>query len=654
MDKLSETPQLIPVPNFVGNYDASGKTTYQPWDSVHNRSGGLYFMNGSNSTQTNTLGSPGLTGAWVSPYATGSTSAHTDQIFAPTNTGIENVQAIGGGSIAYSLHGGTGYPDSFTFSSSGGGSLNGVPCQVAGTILATSGVPVNAITYSVNQGCSSIPTIMVAAPSGSGLQFFGRIDSGSFYYASTSQNGALANELYVHLADGSDPSTHTFYATHRPYGILLRGVNNVNVNHIQFAHQLKSGILSFPYANSTLAGQYWTNENIAISYATCWNTGDTISDTLGWQGAPGVTASMEACVVLRASGDTNPHLVRGNSISDSRSGLIDMYYGRADDLHANFALSGLDGTQSDDGLTTSSYPVIQYSYGRSHNSTCIRYGLGGLSTTGTFLNQGGIVNNNECTDNANGNVHFGAIAGGRLAYNYIHDALGQGVQGGGFSTSDVDPTSYQAQLYDHNVIVNLGFSPTLAYYDGLDLNNGVEGPSHPYSSDIHIFNNTVFNTAASCLTMEMNIVATHVHDNVCAQASSFYPAGWMYPGNSTAINYAAGIYIRHASLSYSVPMDWHNNAWENQFLDEPDWIIYNPQLAVQATCSTLSNWPSEQNSAAPVDATSFCTAAPGFTNSAKSNFTLLPSSPLRATGTAGGDIGALPFGTPMFKVGPRL
>ena len=652
IDTYLENPQLIPVPNYVGMYDTTGATTYQPWDAVMNASG-ISFMNGTNAPVKATIGALGIGGGWVSPFAVANTpGGATEQSFVVQNTGLQNVEAIGGGSVYFSLSGGAGYPTSFTFSSTGGGTQNGVKCQVAGTINSVAGVPINSINYTVNQGCSSVPEITVSAATGTKLKFFGRVNSGSFYYASTTQNGALANTLYVHLPDGSDPSRHAFFATHRSYGILLRGVNNVSVSHIQFAHQLKSGVLSFPYTNTSLAGKYWTNEGITVSHATCWNTGDTIQDILGWAGGTSRVAALEACVVLRAGAETNPHLVRGNSISDSWSGLIDAYYGRIDNTHANFMLSGLDGTQTIGGVT-SSYPVIQYSYGSSHNSACIQYGYAGITRSGYYLNKGGLVSNNECTDNSVGNIFFGGTAGGGVSHNFIHDTLGQGIQGGGFSTSVPDPTSVAAQTFDHNVISNMGVGAALAYYDGIDLNNGFEGSSWPYSSDMHVFNNTIFNAADACMTMEMNIVATHLHDNVCIQASNFYPAGWICPVCSTTMNYAAGIYVRYASTHYSVPMDWHNNAWQNQYVAEPNWIIYNAQASARAACKTLNLWPPTQNSLALPDPQSFCTETPGFSNATKSDFTLSASSPLRATGTLGGDIGAIPYGQPMFPVGPR-
>ncbi|WP_128915269.1 hypothetical protein [Granulicella sibirica] len=654
IDKLTEAPQLIPVPNFVGNYDSRGATTYEPWDSVLDPSTGLYQMNGGNTPQTATIGVLGLGGVWESPYATSAAAGgQTSQVFSPTNTGLQNVEVIGGGSVSFSLYGGTGYPASFTFSSIGGGSIGGVACEVDGTVTSISGVPAS-VTYNVNRGCSSIPTLTAIAATGRGLKFFGRVDSGSFYYASTSQNGALANELYVHLADGSDPSHHTFYATHRSYGILLRGVNYVSVTHIQFAHQLKSGVMSFPYSSSTTPGMYWTNENITISHATCWNTGDTVSDTLAWGYNTSRTANLEACVVLRASGDTDPHLVRGNSISDSWSGMIDTYYGRGDTSHANFILSGIDGTRTIGGVT-SNYPVIQYSYGRSHNAACIRYGQAGLMRDALYLNKGGIVSNNECTDNAVGNIFFGATAGGQASHNFIHDSLGEGIQAGGNSTSVPDASSYEAQVFDHNVIANLGFSATLSLYNGIDINNGLEGSNYPYISDVHVFNNTIVNTASACVTLEMNVVAAHVHENVCAQSANYFPAGWICPNCITTTNNAAGIFVRVASMQYAKPMDWHNNVWQNQGGPVNSWVIYNVQntFSQRGTCSNITTFLNKNNASAQLEPTSFCTATPGFENASGNDFRLLSSSPLRAAGTGGSDVGALAFGASMFPVGPR-
>ena len=656
MDRQTQTPQLIPVPNFVGTYDSRGTTTYQPWDAVLDPSSGLYQMNGGNTPQTATINALGVGGAWTSPYATASSAeGQTVQVFNPTNTGIQNVEAIGGGSVFFSLYGGVGYPASFSFTSSGGGSVGGVACSVKGTVNSVNGVPANRITYTVNHGCNSIPTINVTGSTGSGLKFYGLLDGGSFYYATTSQNGALANELYVHLADGGNPANHTFYATHRPYGILLRGVNYVNVTHIQFAHQLKSGILSYPYTTSNLAGNYWTNEYITISYPTCWNTGDTVADTLGWSGGSSRTANLEACVVLRASGDTDPHLVRGDSISDGWSGLIDNYYGRTDSIHANFEAAGLDGTQTVGGVTTN-YPVIQYSYGSSQNAACIRFGGVGLNRDLMYLGKGGIVSNNECTNNAGGNIFFGATAGGQVSHNFIHDSLGEGIQAGGYSTSVADPTSYQAQIFDHNIITNLGYSATLSLYNGIDINNGYEGPAYPYGKDLHVFSNTIVNTSAACMTMEMNIVATHVHENACVQSASYFPAGWVCPNCITTTNNAAGIFVRAASLQYATPMDWHNNAWQNQGGAMPSWAIYNVQNvgANRGTCAALNGFLRNIDSVAQADPASFCTAAPGFSNAAAEDFRLTSSSPLRGAGTKGVDIGALPFGSPMFAVGPRL
>ena len=272
------------------------------------------------------------------------------------------------------------------------------------------------------------------------------------------------------------------------------------------------------------------------------------------------------------------------------------------------------------------------------------------------LNNGGMVSNNECTDSASGNIFFGATAGGQVSHNFVHDSLGEGIQAGGFSTSVPDATSYKAQIFDHNIVANLGYSATLSLYNGIDINNGYEGSAYAYTKDLHIIGNTIVNTAASCMTMEMNIVASHVHENVCVQSSTFFPAGWVCPNCVTTTNSAAGIYVRLASIQYPTPMDWHNNAWQNQGGALTSWTIYNVQNngSRRGTCSTMPDFLRTNETAALEDATSFCTATPGFNNAAVEDFTLTSSSPLRAAGTLGSDVGAVPFGTPMFTVGPRI
>ena len=66
--------------------------------------------------------------------------------------------------ITYSS-GGTGYANSTVFTSSGGGAN----CNVAGHLFASGGVPNNLLTDISNYGCTSVPTITLTSPTGTGV-----------------------------------------------------------------------------------------------------------------------------------------------------------------------------------------------------------------------------------------------------------------------------------------------------------------------------------------------------------------------------------------------------------------------------------------------------------------------------------------------------
>ena len=72
------------------------------------------------------------------------------------------------GAVALTVAGGTGYAGSTAFTSTGGGPN----CVVTGSIAATSGVPTSGetgITYTTDYGCTSIPTIVLTSPTGTGV-----------------------------------------------------------------------------------------------------------------------------------------------------------------------------------------------------------------------------------------------------------------------------------------------------------------------------------------------------------------------------------------------------------------------------------------------------------------------------------------------------
>jgi hypothetical protein len=81
----------------------------------------------------------------------------------PTN----NTYADGFGYVNLSVTGGTGYANTTNFTSTGGGPN----CVVAGFMYASGGVPYNGNwtpTNSPNYGCTSVPTIVLTSPTGTG------------------------------------------------------------------------------------------------------------------------------------------------------------------------------------------------------------------------------------------------------------------------------------------------------------------------------------------------------------------------------------------------------------------------------------------------------------------------------------------------------
>ena len=85
-------------------------------------------------------------------------------------TGITEVPFTGSynagfGDVGITYSSGTGYANSTVFTSSGGGAN----CNVAGHLFASGGVPNNLLTDISNYGCTSVPTITLTSPTGTGV-----------------------------------------------------------------------------------------------------------------------------------------------------------------------------------------------------------------------------------------------------------------------------------------------------------------------------------------------------------------------------------------------------------------------------------------------------------------------------------------------------
>ena len=101
-------------------------------------------------------------------------------------TGIPQIPFTGSyqygfGAVGIAYSGGTGYANSTAFTSSGGGTN----CNVAGTLLASGGVPYG-ISFTTDYGCTSVPTITLTSPTGTGVTLTPSLDGTSMNSTSSS------------------------------------------------------------------------------------------------------------------------------------------------------------------------------------------------------------------------------------------------------------------------------------------------------------------------------------------------------------------------------------------------------------------------------------------------------------------------------------
>ncbi len=102
----------------------------------------------------------------LSMYLNGLAVTMGSNHFIPASL-IDNTYANGFGYVNLTVTGGTGYADTTEFTSTGGGPN----CAVTGFMFARGGVPYNGNwtpTGSNNHGCTSVPTIVLTSPTGTG------------------------------------------------------------------------------------------------------------------------------------------------------------------------------------------------------------------------------------------------------------------------------------------------------------------------------------------------------------------------------------------------------------------------------------------------------------------------------------------------------
>lgn len=441
------------------------------------------------------------------------------------------------------------------------------------------------------------PTTVVVATPPNTNQTFSTTNTGLQNVEATPGSWyASGTTLYVNLPDGTNPTGHSFEVTTRMYGMEILSENYITVNGLAFEHQGKSAILATAYSDSTLAGQYWTNEYNQFINNSCWNYGDITADFLALQVHQNLSAG---CIVARADGQYDAHRVRGIVISGNTIGTMDTYFAEGLDYQAGIMTEATDQELiSNNTITTI-------------NGAGIISNVVGIYVSSVPNSNLGQVTGNVLTNNQS-NIQFAQHTGGRVDHNKISYSYGQGVQSGGGSIS----TATVPQIFDHNLIYHLGKGATGNIYNGFDCNgsstsNGLSGGRWEY--------NTVYDTNSANITLELGCDSAIVQNNIFDQNVLEWPAH--DATNPSYMMYFVG--TSHSGQNFS------NNLWSNGTNANP----YHSSGS-QYTCSTFfAGWP---------DVNSLCTTSTNiFTNPAEGtdNFTLAPGSPALGMGLNGSDVG---------------
>ncbi len=426
---------------------------------------------------------------------------------------------------------------------------------------------------------------------------------GSWYYDST------AHTVYVNLRDGSNPVTHRFEGTYRPFGVLLQSVNHVTVRDLAIAHVEQDCILADAYSDAGRGGSYFTNEGNQIIGNQCWNYSSLVAAHDPQQTHAN---SAIAGILVVGSGESQAHLLRGNAVTGNNVGTCDGILGTVG--NPGISMVAQDGGGSANVLEAA-HNIVHTTFGQGIN-------YGGI---GSVNSNGGRVAFNEAYDNQ-GNFLFGSIDGGRADHNYAHESYGQGIQIGGNSKSDGNGRA--PHIIDHNLLVNLGRSAGGTAYNGIDCNTGGRDEAPEGSLDgVWEVNNTMFNTNSAGPTFEPGCTRPHFYNNIVDQNSRTFPFDASSVPNGSFL-----IYFTPNSINSG--FDFGHNLWTAGTNPRP--------FRAKFDCTSWFSAIEAKNSA--------CVPDPGLIDPAHGNFGLRPGSPAIGYGQVGvggvgtADAGAIPSG----------
>jgi hypothetical protein len=313
--------------------------------------------------------------------------------------------------------------------------------------------------------------------------------------------------VYVHLADGSNPTNHSIEVSgSRSYGVLVSGASNTSISGLAIIRIAKSG-----YLNYSFGGTGASNE---IENCVFFNIGDSLPD-------PNMGGPIEGAILSVGGYMQTP--VSGFSAVNNWIGPMDVPH---DTL--NYALAGIQV----DGMAA---PQITKNKVATVNGWAIR-------VQDFFKNSctAPVISYNE-TVNSEGNIAVSGCPAAIVEHNSAHDSFGNGLEAGpGIRATDLSTGLYVG----YNDFQHLRSAYKNLLYNGIDINFVADGTA---------IGNHCLDVAFTCMTLEADNGAS---SGWTVKANSFDASQNVYVDGS-APNSSIRVYpfyIRDSSLAGGLKM----------------------------------------------------------------------------------------------------
>jgi len=314
--------------------------------------------------------------------------------------------------------------------------------------------------------------------------------------------------VYIHLADGSNPANHIIEVSGaRSYGVLVSGPGNVTVSGLEIVRAAKSGYINYSFTG--------TGASNVIENSVFFNIGDSLSDQN--MGGP-----IEGAILSVGGYQQSP--VPGFSVSNNWVGQMDVSHDSLNYSWAGIQVDGMAAAQvtNNEVATVNGWAIRVQDY---FNNSCTAP----------------VISHNEAV-NSEGNIAVSGCPGGVVEYNSAHNSFGNGLESGqGLRSADLSTGLFVG----YNTFEHLRSAYNNLLYNAIDINYVANGTA---------IGNTCVDVAAACMTLEADGGAS---SGWTVTANSFDASQNLYidnsaPNNST--NRVYPFYIRDTSLAGGLTM----------------------------------------------------------------------------------------------------